>query len=30
MYRAGILRFPNSPALRISYSFFLIEKMNKK
>ena len=30
MFRVGIQKFPNCPALRIAYSFFLIEKMNKK
>lgn len=30
MYRVGIQKFPNSPALRIQYAYFLIEKLNKK
>ena len=30
MYRAGIIRFPKCNPLRISYAFFLIEKLNKK
>lgn len=30
MYFYGIRKFPNNTALRISYSFFLIEKMKMK
>jgi hypothetical protein len=30
MYRIGIQKFPTNSSLRISYAFFLIEKMNKK
>ena len=30
MYRVGIQKFPNCPALRIQYAYFLIDKLNKK
>jgi predicted Zn-dependent protease len=30
MYRIGIQKFPTNSYLRITYAFFLIEKMNKK
>lgn len=30
MYRIGISKFPTNSYLRITYAFFLIEKMNKK
>jgi len=30
MFRLGIQKFPNSASLRISFAFFLIEKLNKK
>lgn len=30
MYRTGIQKFPTNSYLRITYAFFLIEKMNKK
>jgi hypothetical protein len=30
LYQNGISKFPNCTALRISYAFFLLERMNKK
>jgi len=30
MYKAGIQKFPTCTSLKIQYSFFLMERMNKK
>lgn len=30
MYQAAISKFPNNTSIRISYAFFLLERMNKK
>lgn len=30
LYRMAIQKFPNCSSLRLSYAFFLIERMNKK
>ena len=30
MYYHGLKKFPNNTSLRISYAFFLIEKLNMK